>query len=160
MYCSSCGLEVPHELNYCNRCGANLNPPNNFIPQMPSPPVKLTGPSIALSLMVVFSIAAIFSGVNGLALKGIHPVALAWIVIISMGMVFGVAAFFIRLLTKLLANSSSSIEHRRAQSKKPQPNAQLNPAQTGPMNAPISSVTDHTTRTFEPSYREKAERGK
>ena len=158
MFCSTCGLEVPHELNYCNRCGANLNPQTNLIPQMPSPPVKLTGPTIALGATVVMSIIAIFAGVDNLAVRGVDPVALAWMVIVSLTMVFGVAALFIRLWTRLLTNSSNETAQRPAQLKKPQPNAQLNAAQTGPMNVPISSVTDHTTRTFEPAYRERADR--
>ena len=159
MYCSSCGIEVSKELNYCNRCGANLPSSVNPVPQVYAPRVKLTGPSIALALMVVMSIAAIFSGVNRLALNGVHPTALVWMIIISLGMVFGVAALVIRLWASLLTNSSArTLEQHPAQLRKPQPNAQLQAAQTGPMNAPISSVTDHTTRTFEPAYRERIER--
>lgn len=127
---------------------------------MPSPPVRLTGPTIALGVTMVFSIAAIFGGVNSLAIKGVPAIALAWMVICSMAMVFGVASLFIRLWTRLLTTSSTNTGQRPAQLNKPQPNAQLNAAQTGPMNVPMSSVTDHTTRTFDPVYRERAERGK
>jgi hypothetical protein len=160
MYCSSCGIEVTQELNYCNRCGANLNPPANLVPQMPPPPPKLTGPTIALGLTVVLSLAAIFGGIDNLALRGVHPTAIAWIAIISLGMVFGVAALFIRLWTNLLTNAAAHTQQPPAQLKKPQPAAQLPAPQTGPMNVPLSSVTDHTTRTFEPAYRERAEREK
>lgn len=158
MYCSSCGIEVTQELNYCNRCGANLNPQTNLVQQMPAPPVKLTGPTIALGAMVVLSLAAIFGGAENLALRGVHPAALAWMVIISLAMVFGIAALVIRLLTSLLSNSKAQTEQRPAQLKQPQANAQLPAPQTGPMNVPISSVTDHTTRTFDPVYRERAKR--
>lgn len=159
MYCSSCGLEVPHELNYCNRCGANLGAPANLIQQAPSPPVRLTGPTIALGVTIVFSLMAIFSGASNLALRGVHPTAIAWMVIVGLGMVFGVAALFIRLWTRLLTNNTVQIEQRPPQLKRGQQNPQLNGAQTGPMNVPISSVTDHTTRTFEPAYRDRIEKG-
>lgn len=156
MYCSSCGIEVTQELNYCNRCGANLNTAANLVPQMPARPVKLTGPTIALGATVVMSLVVIFTGAENLASRGIDAVALSWMIIISLTMVFGVVGLFIRLWSRLLTNSSSNIEAQRpAQLKKPQPNAQIPAPQTGPMNPPISSVTDHTTRTFEPAYRER-----
>jgi hypothetical protein len=60
MYCSSCGIEVTQELNYCNRCGANLSPATNLVPQLPAPPVKLTGPTIAIGATVVLSLVVIF----------------------------------------------------------------------------------------------------
>lgn len=156
MYCSSCGIEVTQELNYCNRCGANLNTATSLVPQMPARPVRLTGPTIALGLTVVMSLATIFGGINTLTLRGLHPTAIAWIAIISFATVFGVAGLVIRLWTSLLANSSNRIEAQRPpQLKRPQPNAQLHAPQTGPMQPPISSVTDHTTRTFDPAYKER-----
>ena len=160
MYCSSCGIEVTQELNYCNRCGANLTPAVNLVPQMPQPPAKLTGPTVAFGLTVVLSIAAIFAGADNLALRGVHPTALVWIIIVSLATVFGIAALFIQLWARLLlARSSVETTHERpAQLRRPQANAQLPAPQTGPMQVPISSVTDHTTRTFEPAHRERINR--
>jgi hypothetical protein len=160
MYCSSCGIEVTQELNYCNRCGANLNSAASLVPQLPSPPLKLTGPTIALGATIVMSLVAIFTGIDNLAMKGLSPKAIAAIAIVSLGVIFGIAALFINLWMKLLASSSAAPEQRPAQLKKPQPNAQIPAPNTGPMNAPISSVTDHTTRTFEPVYREQVKGGK
>jgi hypothetical protein len=160
MYCSSCGIEVSKELNYCNRCGANLNSPAQPLPQIYSPPVKLTGPTIALGATVVLSIVAIFAGADSLALRGVHPTALAWMIIISLATVFGITGLVVRLWTSLLANSSNRNEGQRpVQLNKPTPHAQLPGPQTGPMNIPVSSVTDHTTRTFDSKYRERVERG-
>ncbi|HKS27746.1 MAG TPA: hypothetical protein VJS44_08000 [Pyrinomonadaceae bacterium] len=157
MYCSSCGIEVSKELNYCNRCGANLNPSANLPAQVYAPPVKLAVPVIALSVTVVLSLIIIFSAAVSLHERGLNPVALAWIVIISMAMVFGIVGHFSRLITTFLKNSSGRTEAAQppAQLRKPQPNEQLPAAPTGPMNAPIASVTDHTTRTFDPVYRER-----
>jgi hypothetical protein len=123
---------------------------------MPAPPVKLTGPSIAFGATVVLSLVVIFSGAESLALRGVHPTALTWMIIVSLTMVFGVSALLIRFLSNVLINSSRRFEEQRpAQLKKPKPNAQIHAPQTGPMQPPISSVTDHTTRTFEPAYRER-----
>jgi hypothetical protein len=160
MYCSSCGIEVTQELNYCNRCGANLSPQTSLVTQVVAPPVRLTAPIIALGAMVVLSLAAIFGGAESMALKGVSAAAIAWMVIISVTMVFGVTSLLIKLLASLHLNQSRLVgQPHAAQLKQPQPNAQLPAAQTGSMQAPISSVTDHTTRTFEPALRERARRG-
>jgi hypothetical protein len=163
MYCSSCGIEVTQELNYCNRCGANLYPAS-LAPQVVAPPVKLTGPTIALAVMVVCSLAAIFNSADRLALRGVHPAAIAWMVIIGLMTLFGITGLVIRLLANLLKNSSTAAAavpqyQRPAQLRQPQPNPQLQAPQTGPMQAPNSSVTDHTTRTFDPVYRERSQKG-
>jgi hypothetical protein len=160
MYCPSCGIEMTQELNYCNRCGANLSQPANLIPQSPARPVRLTGPTIALCIMVVLSLVAIFGGVENLAMKGVTPIALAFIAITSLLMVFGVSALVIQVWLRLLTASSSNHAEHPAQLKRAQQNAQLPAPQTGPMNVPVASVTDHTTRTFEPAYKERFERGK
>lgn len=157
MYCSSCGMEVAKELNYCNRCGANLNPPVSQAPQIYTQLPNLTGPTIALGLTVVLSLAAIFKGAIHLAERNVHPTALAWMIILSLAMVFGVVALMVNFWSSLVKNSSGRNEEQpQSQLKRPQPNPQLQSPETGPMNAPISSVTDHTTRTFEPAYRERA----
>jgi hypothetical protein len=156
MYCSSCGIEVTQELNYCNRCGANLNPQSSLVPQIVAPPVRLTGKFIALAALVVFSLAAIFSGAENLAVRGVDGAAIAWMVIISVAMVFGVTGLLIRVLSSVIQNQSKLVAQqppRAPQLKQPQPNAALPAPQTGPMQTPISSVTDHTTRTFEPVYK-------
>lgn len=156
MYCSSCGIEVTKELNYCNRCGANLNPPVNQAPQIYTKPPKLTGPTIALGMTVVFSVAAIFNGAINLAQRNVHPTAITWMVIIGLATVFGVVALMVNFWATLAKNSSGIREEQPpSQLKRPQPNPQLQAAETGPMNAPVSSVTDHTTRTFEPAYRKR-----
>jgi hypothetical protein len=163
MYCSSCGLEVSPELNYCNRCGANLNPSSALVPQVVAPPIRMTGPTIALAVMVVCSIAAIFSGASTLAMRGVHPAAIAWMVIIGLTTVFGITGLIIRFWTALLRNSlPGAVQQyqRPAQLRQPQSNPQLQAQQTGPVQQPIASVTDHTTRTFDPVYRERTQRGK
>ncbi len=40
MFCQFCGTEATHELNYCKRCGGNLNPPTGISVQDARPPVS------------------------------------------------------------------------------------------------------------------------
>src|SRR5438128_933474 len=48
MYCPSCGAESTLELNYCNRCGANLA--GSVAPRTPFVPVSVTKPALVLGL--------------------------------------------------------------------------------------------------------------
>jgi hypothetical protein len=157
MYCPSCGTEVTRELNYCNRCGANLSAPSNQ-PEEPSRLVSLTGPTFAIALMVVIGLGIIFSSISHLARDGVHPVALTWMAIFGMGMITGIAALVIR--------QWSHLSGTRKQKEQPAPRkkaviSEASPIQLPPRRVePVGSVTDHTTRTFDPIYRNPAERGK
>lgn len=156
MYCSSCGVEVTKELNYCNRCGANLNSAASQAPQVYVPPVKMTGPITALGATVVLCLIVIFAAADKLSERSIHPTALAWIIIISLAVLFGIVGRVTHLMATLLKQQPNRAEEQRPpQFRKPQPNEPLPAVPTGPMNTPLSSVTDHTTRTFEPVYRER-----
>ncbi|MBA2731845.1 MAG: zinc ribbon domain-containing protein [Acidobacteria bacterium] len=155
MYCSSCGTEVTLGLNYCNRCGANLSQSSN-LPEQPVNHVNLTGPTIADSLMVVIGMIIIFASINDLAKSGFHPVALTFMVIASLGMLTGVAALVIRQWSHLAGIAKSKeriLPHRKSTDNEPVP-AQLPPRRS----EPVASVTEHTTRTFEPAFTERERR--
>jgi hypothetical protein len=157
MYCPSCGTEVTIELNYCNRCGANLNLSSN-LPEQPVRFVSLTGPTIAIAFMVVIGLGITFASIAGLARNDVHPAALTWMVIAGFGMITGVAAMVVRQWSHLAGVAKQ--KEQRPPRKKPV-EKEAAPIQLPPMRSePISSVTDHTTRTFEPIYREPVERGK
>ena len=145
MYCPSCGTEVTSALNYCNRCGANLNQPANQA-DVHVAPVNLTGPTIAIGLMVVIALAIIFIGATELLSRGIDPTALTWMVIVSLAMVMGVSALFIRQWTTLAGVMNPKERKKQAEFKPPAAPAQLPPMRS----EPVHSVTDHTTRTFDP----------
>ena len=148
MYCPSCGTEVTTALNYCNRCGANLNPPVS-LPEEKVRLVSLTGPTIAVAAMVVMSIGLIFSAARELLTRGLHPAALTWVVIFGLATIMGVSALFIRLWTSLLgvAKPKERPARRQKQAESEPEAAQLPPMRT----PPAQSVTDHTTRNFEPA---------
>ena len=148
MYCPSCGTEVVLGLNYCNRCGANLSQSSN-LPEQPVYHVNLAGPTIAISLMVVIGMIIIFKSITDMANSGIHPVALTWMVIGSLGMLTAVAALIIRQWSHLAGGAKPKervLPHRKSAGSEPVP-TQLPPLRS----EPIASVTEHTTRTFEPS---------
>lgn len=150
MYCPSCGTEVTKELNYCNRCGANLNPPMN-VSEQPVRVVSMNGPVWAMALMVVIGLGIIFGSVSGLARINVHPAALTWIALGGLGMILGVVSLFLRHWSHL--SGASQQTERPARPKRPA-KSESRPAQLPPSRIePVPSVTENTTRTLDPVER-------
>ena len=150
MYCSSCGSEVTRELNYCNRCGANLNPAANKVEQ-PVRLVSVTGPYWAIAFMVVMGLGIIFSSLNALVKKDFNSAAVAWIGIISIVMLLSVVSRLIRQLSNI--NNLTERSERPSKRKKAHRD-ERRPAQLPPTRIePVPSVTENTTRTLDPVER-------
>ncbi|MDQ2975998.1 MAG: hypothetical protein M3R69_11395 [Acidobacteriota bacterium] len=114
-------------------------------------PVKLIVPTIVLGLTITIGLGIIFGGANGLAQLQVHPAAITWIVIFSMATLFGCTALLLRFWTKmfLLNRENPHLSNMRQPVQTPPPQQQL-----PPRLEPMPSVTEHTTRTFSPVYRE------
>jgi hypothetical protein len=155
MYCSTCGAEATLDVYYCKRCGNSLNP-QTMIQQRP---VNLNGPSWAMAVALIFILGIIFSAVVKMAEIGVSAVALTWMVIVGLGAVVALVAMIFRQLSHMSLNRQPQL---------PMPPAPLKPHLTSEIYAgrqvalpePVPSVTEHTTRTFEPAYREPVERQK
>ena len=154
MYCPSCGTEVTQELSYCSRCGANLKP---LVSQAGLPPSKLVGAAWAISLAVAVVTLGGFGMIFGVVMTlidkgiGLSPGGMI-LVFFAMLFILAVAAMLVRQLSRVLSIPQLSSEAAPAQKpnlvEKPMP-------QIMPAREPGSSVTDHTTRTFDPIYKER-----
>jgi len=156
MYCPTCGNEITVELKYCNRCGANLT-----LPSMTSPvalaPVKLTVPSIVLGITILGGLGVIFGSATEFARQQMHPAAIVWMVLFSSATLFGCTGLLIRFLTRMM-----TLQREMPAAQPPRP--AISDRQTAhhlppPRMEPVPSVTENTTRTFSPIYREPADRG-
>lgn len=160
MYCPSCGNEILAELNYCNRCGAYLSVATDSHPAPIMKPVRLGPPAIVLGLMVTIGLGIIFSSATELAARQLHPAAIAWMVIFSLATLFGCTALMLRFGLKVLTMNRETYQPP----SQIRPPAQMPAPMSGQVSAPrqqfqprlepMPSVTEHTTRTFSPSYRE------
>lgn len=151
MYCPSCGNEVTAEMNYCNRCGSDLNSGTKVVEQ-PVRVVSMTGPLWALAVMVVIGLGIIFAGINDLAKKDVHPAAVAWLGIASFAMLFAVVSLFMRHLSHISGQPQTERQPKRKKAEK----EAARPAQLPPTRMePVPSVTENTTRTFEPVERKR-----
>jgi hypothetical protein len=156
MYCPSCGNEITVELKYCNRCGANLSLTPISYPEPTGPPVKLTFPALVLGLTITGGLGIIFGGASELAQRGVNPVALTWIVIFSMATLFGCTALTLRFWLKMYTLNRETYQPPNNVRQKIQMNAPKQ-QQLPPRLEPAPSVTEHTTRTFSPAYRERSD---
>jgi hypothetical protein len=150
MYCPSCGTEVTRELNYCNRCGANLSLAAN-VSEQPVRIVSTSGPIWAMAMMVVISLGIMFASVTDLARRDVHPAALTGIVLGVIAMLFGVVSLFLKYWSSM-NGGAQPVERPAKRSKEiagEQRQAQLPPSRM----EPVSSVTENTTRTFNPIER-------
>jgi len=159
MYCPSCGSEISVELKYCNRCGANLSGIPTSYPLPVVKPVKLTLPAIVLGLTVTGGIGIILSAATELAQRQLHPAALTWMVIFSMATLFGCTALILRFWLKVLSLNRESYELQNQHQARPPMQIPPPRQQFPPRLEPIPSVTEHTTRTFSPAYREGSDPG-
>ena len=155
MYCPTCGNEISVELKYCNRCGANLTLPATAAPLMLAPP-KLVFPSIVLGITILGGLGIIFGSATEFARVGVHPAFIVWMVLFSAATLFGCTGLLIRFLTKMM-----TWQREIAPQQQPRPAFTDRPAMPHlpPHREPVGSVTENTTRTFAPIYREPADKG-
>jgi len=157
MYCPSCGNEIGVELKYCNRCGANLSLPTTNTQVVSVAPVKLTIPSIVLGITIIAGLGIIIGGAAQLAIVGVPAVALVWMLLFAVATLFGCTAMMIRFWTKLITLQRETIA--TAPPNRPLFTERPSLQQLPPRVEPVGSVTENTTRTFSPAYREAADRG-
>lgn len=161
MYCSTCGVESIPGLSYCNRCGASLNP--SALTTQVIHTGSLTKPLVALGLttlgLTLGGFAMIFIAAGDLALR--HAETATVNLLLSLGLVTILITDFL-LMRQLSRVISATLQPKPAAPAYPQPlPAQFAKGERGPRQintAPpdyISpSVTEHTTRTLEPSFKE------
>ncbi len=146
MYCLSCGSAVPPGLSYCNRCGIDLRPkesdevttrsvlsPNTLVAGIVF--VTIFGLFLVIALMGVMS--TILHAPDGL-ISGFAGTAFLSLLLVD--------SLFAWLLVRSKKSPKGNIDIVQL---KETIRAELRAAQTTGLPQPVSSVTDHTTRTLE-----------
>ena len=152
MYCLSCGAAIAQGLSYCNHCGAKLSGTKDE---------SATKAADSFAESLIWAIVAVF--VVGLGttiglmavMKDLLNFGQSLIVTFTMLcflLMFSIEGVLIWLL----------LSRRRAEKKtsdpaqlKDQTTKELDTAQARSLPEPVPSVTEHTTRAFEPIYRER-----
>ena len=152
MYCSSCGVSVAQGLSYCNYCGAKLSGEKGETHIKPSE-VKPESLVAAMGAVFVFGLVAItmLMGVMKAVLHLDVGLILAF-TILSFLILLSLEGVFIGLL---LRRKRGTEEAGDTVLLKTQGTNELDAAQARVLPEPVSSVTEHTTRAFEPVYNER-----
>lgn len=152
MYCATCGVALAPGLSYCNYCGAKLNgAKENHAGK--SPEVK---PELLVSAMTALFI---FGVVVITMLLGVMKVVLG--LPVERALAFALLPFLLLLLLEgvfmrlLLRSRRNRDEPSDTVQLKGQATRELDAAQARALPEPTSSVTEHTTRAFDPIYRER-----
>ena len=159
MYCPSCGAESTLELNYCNRCGANMAA--SVAPVRELVPINLTKPALAVGAITALITLGGFSLLimGAIRLAQVFNVPDPIIALIMLGMITILVSdiMLIRLLSRMI---NASLEAKKeAPASLPRQQSREIPRQLSPKLEPVPSVTEHTTRTFSPTFREPSDRG-
>ena len=158
MFCQSCGTALTKGLTYCNRCGARAASPAL------APPAK--NDKLAEVVYVLATFASVV-GLGGLAIVyflirellrgGFEQSRIVVVTFFCLMAVVGLAALLIkhmsRALSALLHSGTGAGENQAAAEAAESASRQT--AQIEAPREPVASVTDHTTRTFDPVYEER-----
>ena len=145
MYCERCGRQIDESLNYCNSCGAQLRRDN--------PPPKLAGVMIAslAFITIVGLIVLAWLLVNLVDRMGPKPEPLFAFAAVYLTTLFGICFMLMRQVSKVIDAELRSRDFPQRTSSPPA--VQLPPRSTSQLEEfrEPASVTDHTTRTLEPT---------
>ncbi len=152
MYCSSCGVAVAQGLSYCNYCGEKLSVANRDS-VIKSPDVK---PETLIASMVftfVFGLGAIavLMGVMKAVLE-LETGPLLFFALLCFLIMLLLEGVIIRLLFRRRRDAEEAGDTGRL---KGQTTKELDAVQVRALPEAMPSVTEHTTRAFDPIYSER-----
>jgi hypothetical protein len=150
MFCSSCGVTVAQGLTYCKNCGAKLSRGED---ESKSSEVK---PDLLVTAMVatfIFGLAAITLLIGVMkAVLGLPDGTILGFMMFPLLLMLVLEGVFIRLLLRRTRGTQAIGDARLL---KEQATNELDPAQARALPEGMASVTEHTTRAFEPIYTER-----
>lgn len=147
MYCPSCGTALTQELSYCQRCGANLSISKATVES------KSTGKLLETIVQISVLLPGVMLG--GMVLLRFNQFG-RWFILLFLLMVFllllGLDSVLVWQLlreTRRTNKAAAPPELERLDTK------ELEARQGQVLLAPGMSVTENTTRLFEPAFEEQ-----
>ena len=149
MYCSTCGVAVAENLSYCNYCGGRIVTSNNdrvatSREVQPGLLVSAMAGTFILGILAITVLLGVMKAVLGLQTGQILAFAA-----LSFFMLLSLEAVYLYLLFR---RNRSAEERLTTESLVQQTTKELGAPQAHALKEPLSSVTDHTTRAFDPIY--------
>jgi len=152
MYCPNCGVETSEGLNYCKTCGSSLF-------ARPEPPARrvISFKEILLFLVIaalgLIAPIGLFSEAEELMKRGQAPISASttmfgFAALLSFLTVLLLAWLFLRMISPTSSRQEAGKTRDKMLPPAPQRISQI---RNGSQSVP--SVTEHTTRSFEESFR-------
>jgi len=153
MYCSSCGVAVGQGLTYCNYCGAKLNYADSADKPPDIRPAGLVGGLVTMmvaTFVMGLFVITIFMGVMKTVLHFEYGPLVAFTMLSFLIMLALEGIFILLLFRRKPGHDDPRVtrENNRAHTK------ELEAQSRSPLE-PIASVTENTTRAFDPVYSER-----
>ena len=144
MYCQSCGIAIGHSMRFCNRCGSSVVPPETT--EIKRSEKRLDDYLDGLFWITVFGVAFTVGGMVVLKRAGLSDSFLIAFVVLSS------TAFLINFTLSLWIVRGIMKKTREPKVSLPSPadTNELDPIKTQPALQSGASVTENTTRSFEP----------
>jgi hypothetical protein len=147
MYCSSCGMVVAQGLSYCSHCGARLSKGESIIKSPEVRPESLVWGMVAVLVFGFVGIVFLLMAMKMVGLDVGQILAFTSLSFLIMLLVEGV------FIWQLLRRKRAAEETGDSALLKEQARKELDVARALP--EPVPSVTEHTTRAFDPIYSER-----
>jgi hypothetical protein len=151
MFCSSCGAVTAQGLSYCNHCGAKLSADkkNNAIKSAEVKPEALVWGMVAV---MVFGFAATMFLMLAMKMVGFNVGQILAFTILSFLIMLSVEGVFMWQFLHRKRGPEAAGEPALANG---QTTKELYEAQARALPEHMPSVTEHTTRAFDPIYSER-----
>lgn len=149
MYCSSCGVAVPESLSYCNHCGARiaLFSSDKFDDSREVRPGLLVSAMVGTFILGLFAITALLGVLK--SVLGLEVGQILGFAVLCFFILIFLEGVFLRLLFR---RNRGADETARTELQATHTTKELGAPEAQALREPLSSVTDHTTRAFEPTY--------
>ena len=152
MYCSSCGVLVTQALSYCKNCGAKVNRGDDEKKSSELTPNLLVTSMVAtfvFGLGVITVLMGVLRVIVGLRVEPVLALA-----IVPFLLLLVLEAVFIRLLLRRTRGAQSTRDTRLTTDHATN-ELDAAHARALPEGLESVSVTEHTTRAFDPIYTER-----
>ena len=152
MYCSSCGVAVAQGLSYCNYCGAKLSGAkgDNVITSTEVKPELLVSAMVGVFVLGLAAIIVLMGVMK--AVLDLNVGLILAFTLLSFLIMLGIEGVIIRLL---FSRKRGTAEASDTAPLEGQATKELDASQARVLPEPVPSVTEHTTRAFEPIYSER-----
>ena len=149
MYCSSCGVAVAKGLSFCNYCGAKLPSTDTELEFREVRPGLLVSAMAGIFVLGLPGIVFLMFMMNAVRLDPQQTMAFAWT---SLLLLVALELVFLFLLLRRKPRNDPDHQGRVKGSETKEVQAK----HAGALPEPLPSVTEHTTRAFDPILRERS----